>query len=510
MTVSQSRMTMKLLLLVFFGCFVKLESLSSHSRLHTTWATSALSAKDLYQIRLGAVGGNGGDVVLTEAYLLSGGLAKLEREIADKEERLAVEDDKKANLSAQPGSSRRRLAIPTALPESPQQQQQDTRKQEMGGAETSAPKVAGTSNTTTRLPFLDIESIGLAGRWVERSGNFILYPPGTSDAGTQSPTPAGVIHFLGGAFVGAAPHLTYRYLLESLSDAGYVVVATPYRLDFDYVRSCDSILSKFDAIAVELAAEYGPVPVIGLGHSCGALLQVLITSLFPDAPRAANILISFNNRPAQQSIPGLDEFIGPFSELVMTEGEQGTNIRSSISGLRTLLESSLKSYADSQLSPAFLGKEVLPILRQGIEIVDQIPPLLSEIASGVREFLPTPVDTKEVCRRMYRARRTLLIKFDNDDLDESIQIEKVLREANTIMRMKRPMVEMEVELKILTGSHITPLTADIILNPPDGLPDLFAPLRTRIREKYLLTVNDVRDSVLTFLKPLEKISSDPR
>jgi hypothetical protein len=31
---------------------------------------------------------------------------------------------------------------------------------------------------------------------------------------------------------------------------------------------------------------------------------------------------------------------------------------------------------------------------------------------------------------MYRARRTLLLKFDNDDLDESVAIEKVLREAN--------------------------------------------------------------------------------
>ena len=31
---------------------------------------------------------------------------------------------------------------------------------------------------------------------------------------------------------------------------------------------------------------------------------------------------------------------------------------------------------------------------------------------------------------------------------------KVLREANTIMRMKRPMIEMEVTLKNMTGQYI--------------------------------------------------------
>ena len=68
--------------------------------------------------------------------------------------------------------------------------------------------------------------------------------------------PYGVIHFLGGAFVGAAPHITYRYLLETLCDQGYLIVATPYRLEMDYIRSCDQILSKFDAVAVDLAAGY--------------------------------------------------------------------------------------------------------------------------------------------------------------------------------------------------------------------------------------------------------------
>ena len=370
-----------------------------------------------HQLSLLSANGGGREVVLNDLFFHSGGLLKLEQELVAEEAAKEAAQMKDKALLGSPGSSRRRLPTPAEVAKVEQSQQQPQQQpQEMRAAEavppgrqasSSSSSSSSSSNSTAkpRLPFLDVESIGLTGRWVERSGNFILHPVRPASAngeGAAPPAPAGVIHFLGGAFVGAAPHLTYRYLLESLSEAGYVVVATPYRLDFDYVRSCDSILSKFDSVAVELAAEYGPVPVIGLGHSCGALLQVLITSLFPDAPRAANVLISFNNRPAQQSIPGLEEFIGPFSELIMTEGEQGTSIRSSLSGLRSAVEKSLKLYADSQLSPAFVGKEVLPILRQGIEIVDQIPPLLNDIATGVREFLPSPVDTKEVCRRMYR------------------------------------------------------------------------------------------------------------
>lgn len=50
-----------------------------------------------------------------------------------------------------------------------------------------------------------------------------------------------------------------------------------------------------------------------MGHSCGALLQVLITSLFPDTPRAANVLISYNNKPIKDAVPVFDEVVSPLS-----------------------------------------------------------------------------------------------------------------------------------------------------------------------------------------------------
>lgn len=358
------------------------------------------------------------------------------------------------------------------------------------------------------FPFFDVSTIGVQGRWLEKSGNFILFP--VDSEGEELVQPAGVIHFLGGAFVGAAPHITYRYLLDSLNAAGFIIVATPYRLDMDYLRSCDEILSKFDAVAVGLASQYGPLPVIGLGHSCGALLQTLITSLFPEAPRAINILISFNNKPVSAAIPAFEELVIPLSEQIMGESERSANLREAVSTARTAIDKAIDLFAQSQLAPAFVGNELIPLFRQVIEIGDQVPPLLKIIAQGQREFEPSPADTKEVCRRMYRARRTLLIKFENDALDESEEILKVLKEANTIMRMKRPMVEMEVDLKVMSGTHVTPLTQNILPDSPKNLPliqplidvndAIISPARQQLRENFLRTVNDVKNEILTFLE----------
>ena len=142
------------------------------------------------------------------------------------------------------------------------------------------------------------------GRWEELHSNYILRPPNNQQ-------PRALLHFLGGALLGAAPQLSYRYVLERLSSRGYLVVATPYQLSFDHMATCDEIIERFELVAPDLARQYGAVPVVGVGHSCGSLLHMLITSLFPDTPRAANALISYNNRGVSEAIPGFEEFIIP-------------------------------------------------------------------------------------------------------------------------------------------------------------------------------------------------------
>ena len=142
------------------------------------------------------------------------------------------------------------------------------------------------------------------GEWEELHGNYLLRPA------TQT-QPRALIHFLGGALVGAAPDISYRYVLERLAERGFLIVATPYTLSFDYIATCDDIIGRFEKIAPDLARQFGPVPVVGVGHSCGALLQLLITTLFPDTPRAANALMSYNNKGVKEAVPLFEEVFTP-------------------------------------------------------------------------------------------------------------------------------------------------------------------------------------------------------
>ena len=69
----------------------------------------------------------------------------------------------------------------------------------------------------------------------------------------QQQQPRALLHFLGGALVGAAPQLSYRYLLERLASRGYLIVATPYKLSFDHLKTCDEVVGRFEKVAPELA-----------------------------------------------------------------------------------------------------------------------------------------------------------------------------------------------------------------------------------------------------------------
>lgn len=313
--------------------------------------------------------------------------------------------------------------------------------------------------------------------------------------------------------------------MEYLADKGYLIVATPYRLGFDYISICDEVLTKFDAVGVKLANMYGPLPVIGLGHSCGALLQTLITSLFPDTPRAVNVLLSFNNRPVSGAIPLFEELVVPISEDIMSESDLSTSAREIVRINRNLFNQALNNFARSKLAPRFIQNDIVPIIEQSLEIVDQFPPLLQMIARGAKDFVPDIKDAKEITRKMYRARSTLLIKFDNDDLDDTPGLEKVLREANAMISKSAGssdsnsflVKQMDLEVKVLKGTHITPLTQDFILDVPPSVQqkiresigfgaEIFAgeaaafnPIRTQIRTELLKTIDEVASIVVEFL-----------
>jgi len=263
-----------------------------------------------------------------------------------------------------------------------------------------------------------------------------------------------------------------------------------------------------------LAREYGAVPVVGVGHSCGSLLHVLITSLFPDTPRAANALLSYNNRGVGEAVPFFEELIVPLfsdrerngsklikaaievarekyngrvprDELLVNlirelpspvpgqsvnsllgaigmggDDDNGNGLLSSINSLVSIpkpLRESLTNLLAEPTFDALTNAGVTPLLMQSLDITQQIPKLIDEVEDGARDFVPTPDAMSSAARRAYRCRRTLLMQFENDALDDSELLESYLKEAESVMKMKRPMITIDLQRKVLDGNHVTPL-----------------------------------------------------
>jgi hypothetical protein len=244
--------------------------------------------------------------------------------------------------------------------------------------------------------------------WRERYGNWILMPP----------RPRAIAHFLGGAFVAAAPQVTYRSLLEHLAEQGYLVIATPFINTFNHTEMAQRSLHRFN-LALEQIYEDVPawrsLPIYGIGHSMGCKLHLLIGSLYPQE-RAGNVLISFNNYPAKRSIPLLEQ-ASQFSQLASQFASQVAN-----------------------------------------QFANQFPPqLASQLTEQFAtpdfdvEFTPSPEATFDLITRQYQVQRNLLVKFRNDDLDQTRSLTNILGDR----------FPESVTLERLNGNHLTPLGQDV-------------------------------------------------
>ena len=224
--------------------------------------------------------------------------------------------------------------------------------------------------------------------WLEISGSWVYLP--RQDI-------KGIIHFLGGAFVATAPHVSYRSILEDLCQAGYAIIATPFLNTFDHFAIAREVLNRFETVLERLQKinklSTGYLPIYGVGHSMGCKLHLLIGSLY-DVERAGNILISFNNYPATKAVPFMEQF--------------------------------------------------------------NITPALNV------EFAPSPIETEKLIAEYYSVRRNLLLKFTQDDLDQTVNLNSVLQSKFADM----------VTLRTLTGTHLTPLSQNVKWQTGD----LFTPI----------------------------------
>lgn len=264
--------------------------------------------------------------------------------------------------------------------------------------------------------------------WQEMSGNWVLLPK----------QPIGIIHFLGGAFVATAPQLTYRFLLEELGKKGYIIIATPFINTLDHKAIAISVLNRFENILHRLQAidkiDSGYLPIYGIGHSMGCKLHLLIGSLFT-VPREGNILISFNNYPLKQAIPFFEQTISPL-----------------LGGLKNTWE-----------------------IDENLEL----------------EFTPSPEETQTIIKENYNIRRNLLIKFQDDNIDQTLTLNPLLKSLFPDM----------ISLLNLQGNHLTPLGQNLEWEAGE----VFAPLDALgqwVKQSLSRDLYRLNQEVLRWLNPV--------
>ena len=278
--------------------------------------------------------------------------------------------------------------------------------------------------------------------WQEINGNWVLLPP----------RPIALIHFLGGAFIAAAPQFTYRWLLEHLADQGYAIIATPFVNTFDHWTIAKDVFTEFEQTRDRLTRtgklRRRSLPIYGLGHSMGCKVHLLLGSAM-SVERAGNMFISFNNFPATRAVPLMDK-LSPVVENLERNFQDG-----------------LKNGVDMRI-PGRLGRSLNNSVNQWLGDRQSENERRNRSFSGIAdslEFDPTPDETFELIEEKYHIRRNLIVKFKNDEIDQS-------RELYSIFSRRFGQLSA---IQLLAGNHLTPIGQEMDLSPTSlpGLGDRF-------------------------------------
>ncbi|KAL7174733.1 hypothetical protein ACSBR2_033885 [Camellia fascicularis] len=331
---------------------------------------------------------------------------------------------------------------------------------------------------TGRNNYMKSSNNNNSSRIYERLESCLVIPPPTGKK------PRAIVKFLGGAFIGAVPEVTYSYLLELLANEGYLIISVPYNVTFDHAQAAREIYERFIACLDRIstsglpsanltATEFVHLPLYSVGHSNGALLQLLTGSYFSEKIPKANAIISFNNRPATEAVPYFEQ-LGPLvSQMVpVVESSPIYSMARKVSGdaWKTLLDM-------AAMIPDYDQEAVVSLTK----FVDQLPSVLNQVRHGISEFKPTPSENRDCFKNSYNVEHTLLVKFNFDTIDETDLLEETLK----------PRVESvggTLEKVLLTGNHVTPC----IQEPRWQVGYLYTPADAFAQGLKTLSMNDTR------------------
>ncbi|XP_057799077.1 uncharacterized protein LOC131014921 [Salvia miltiorrhiza] len=316
------------------------------------------------------------------------------------------------------------------------------------------------------------------GKIYRRLGSCLVIPP------TKGRKPKALVKFLGGAFIGAVPEVTYSYLLGLLAEEGYLIISVPYNVTFDHEQVTREIYQRFHTCLDSIlstglpdcgisAADIADLPFYSVGHSNGALLQVLTGSYFCEKIPKANAIISYNNKSASEAVPYFEQ-LGPVVKQMMPVIETSP------------MYSVAQSFSDGWKTLIDLAERVVPDYDPESTVsltkfVDQLPSVFNQVAQGTSEFKPAPAENLDCFKKLYNIQHTLLVKFDTDAIDETDLLEETLK----------PRVESfggKLEKVVLRGTHITPC----IQEPKWQVGEVYTPADAIAQGLKAISLNEIR------------------
>lgn len=114
---------------------------------------------------------------------------------------------------------------------------------------------------------------------------------------------------------------------------------------------------------------------------------------------------------------------------------------------------------------------------------------LSEVLS--LEFTPSPGETNELITNNYTVRRNLLIRFNNDTIDQTLGLHDLLENRFNYL----------ISYITLPGNHLTPLTQEISWQTGDGFTPLDA-VGQWLKQGFSRDLGRLRVEMLRWLNPL--------
>lgn len=292
----------------------------------------------------------------------------------------------------------------------------------------------------------------------------------------QPKVPKAIIHFVGGFVLGSSIPIAYASILTELGNNGFIIIATSIpTVDNNHGNVAANALRKFNKIYYGTIKQlvgfpFDQVPVMGLSHSLGGKLTVLMGSMIQERKltpkRFANIFLAFNNfgfsdnlNLAASKIPS---FMPPEyrrqTQQVMDELRNLNNLN--ISDLSSQLTQALQT---NILDDLFSPEQSSYMSSSFSSLVDQVKgSIASKILQAAppppplaTEFDPSPEETWRLLLSGYNIPRNLLIRFSQDelDLDQSFSLARWLEKRGC-----------QVTLTTQPGDHLTPCAPTDLLD----------------------------------------------